>query len=140
MPTALIQQFCRRAEWHHASKFYNEVNFYDRAEVLAVFGVVEHADYKADEEAVAALARHKHERNRKKPEVRVEGVRAVWVDWGGSRRRPKRYPRDEGGCTVVRRGEFVTITTSKGEIVRKSLHNVEVYASDGGRLSLAVCA
>lgn len=129
VPAALVERHCRAAEWHHSSKAYNRVNFYDPDLVRAAFGLdhdhvcdaeCEHGcSYRADPAAIAALAAHKNDR--KAAAAVHENCTVEWIDWIGSLRRPKAIERREAGCTVTVKGQTATITLPNGSTLTKRL-------------------
>lgn len=97
IPAPLIKKYCWAGEWHHSSKNFNRVDFFDPAEVLATFGIVESDDYPADPDAVEALAEHKA------PKAPSAGVlaRIEWIEWGGTMKHPVATKRNEVGRVTV---------------------------------------
>lgn len=124
VPATLIERFVRANEWHHSSKNYNRVNFYDPAVVLATFGLVEACDEDGDPipanpEAISALAAHKAEK--KRGATVHTGCTVEWIEWTGSLKRPTANERREVECTVSVKGQTATITLANGEVVTKRL-------------------
>lgn len=124
VPAVLIERFVRYSEWHHSSKQYNRVKFYDPKIVRATFGLIEASDedddlIPANPEAVAALAAHKAE------EKSVGSVHydclVEWIEWSGSLRNPKAEERKESGCTVQIKGQTAKITLPNGTVLTKRL-------------------
>ena len=115
----LIERFCRYAEWHHSSKAFNRVKFYDPDYVLATFGLIPSDDHDANDAAVTALAAHKAEK-KSGPEI-LDNCTVEWIEWTGSLRRPKATERKEEGCMVAIKGQTATITTRSGEVFVKRL-------------------
>ena len=80
VPAHLVEIYVRPVEWHHTSAKFNATNFYDRAEVRAVFGLEPSEDYEADPAAVAALAKAKAA-----PKSRTVVARKIeWLEWPGN--------------------------------------------------------
>lgn len=134
VPTILIERFVRAAEWHHISKAYNPVNFYDPALVLATFGLVEACDEYGDPipakpEAIAALAAYKVEK--KGGATVYTGCTVEWIEWTGSLKRPTATERKEADCTVSIKGQTATITLANGEVVTKRLSTRGFYWKKG---------
>lgn len=119
VPAALVAEHCRAAEWHHSSKNFNRVNFYNPAEVRATFGLDAHPDFDADPRALAALAEYKRSRSRG-PEL-LTNCRVEWIEWGGTLRRPTAIARSAEGCTVAVKGQTATITLPDGRLLTKRL-------------------
>ena len=118
VPAVLVKKFCRPDEWHHSSKAYNRVNFYNPTEVRAIFGLEVSEDFDADSRAIAALAEHK---------VGGAGIethmncRVEWIEWAGSLKRPTATKRTADGCAVSVKGQTATITLPTGETLTKRL-------------------
>lgn len=119
IPAKLIDQFCRYEEWHHSSKNYNKVKFYDPAYVLAVFGLETSEDHEANPHAIAALDAHK-ESKKTAPTIHTNCV-VEWIEWGGSLKRPKAEECRAEGCTVSVKGQTATITLENGNSFVKRL-------------------
>lgn len=124
VPANLIEQFVRYEEWHHSSKAYNRVKFYNRATVLAVFGLQEAVDgdgdpIHANPAAVAALAAWKA--SRKSGSVTHENCTVEWIEWTGSLKRPTATERKETGCTVTVKGQTAKVVLPNGKVITKQL-------------------
>lgn len=128
VPAALVKAHCRPAEWHHASKAFNRVNFYDPAKVRAKFGLkfdplenryYDDDDFEPDPRAIRALAEYK--KNRKcQPEV-LTNCRVEWIEWSGSLNCPTATEMVAEGCTVSVKGQTATITLPSGKTLTKRL-------------------
>lgn len=118
VPAALIEKFCRHVEWHHASKAFNRVKFYDPAEVLQTFGLAGDPEA-ADPAAVAALAEWTAAKNRG-PQV-YTNCRVEWIEWSGTLSRPRATERVAEGCTVSVKGQTATVTLPDGSTLTKRL-------------------
>lgn len=111
IPAALVRRFCRPSSWHHTSLKFNRTDFYEIEEVLATFGKIVSAIYKTDPEAIAALAQ------RSKPtEQRYHNCTVEWVEWGGTSRHPRAYPRELKNVEVVVRGAFAYFAGMKKKV------------------------
>ena len=118
VPAALVKEFCRPDEWHHSSKAYNRVNFYNPAEVRAIFGLEVSEEFDADPRAVAALAVHKAGGSSAETHLNCY---VEWIEWSGSLKRPTATERAAEGCTVVVKGQTATITLPGGQTLTKRL-------------------
>lgn len=92
IPVKLIREHCGEGEYHHTSKHYNVTYFYDKAEVLAMFGIEECNEYPFEyclcDEAVADLKKYKEDKKAKKNEKQiVEMVSGYFKVWEGRGRR-----------------------------------------------------
>ena len=135
VPAKLIKDFLPRDEWHHSSKFYNKVNFYSRSRVLAVFGLIQSDEYDADPRAIKALADFK---KTKKSPVELNDCRVKWLEWYGSKKRPKCREKEAAHCTLKLKGQTATVTLPNGQelIKRFSTNGFYVYDSTGKELWL----
>ena len=128
IPTVLIKQFCDHEEWHHTSKFYNAVEYYDPRTVAIVFGLdltkfdfvdrgCDYEDVEPNADAIAALKNYKSSQT---PET-LENVTVEWLEWSGSRKHPSCAERREANCRVTIKGQTATITLSNGRTFQKRL-------------------
>lgn len=134
VPTALIEQFVRYSEWHHSSKNYNRVKFYDPTLVLATFGLVAADDecgnpIPASPQAIAALTAYKA--GMKSQGETHHDCTIEWIEWSGSLKRPTAKNRKETGCTVTIKGQTATIALPNGEIMTKRLSTRGFYWKKG---------
>lgn len=111
IPASLVEKFCAPEEWHHASKFFNKVNFYNPDAVREVFAT--------EPEAIAALTKWRLDRNQGS-EIHTDCV-VEWLDWSGSLKRPTCTERKESGCLVSVKGKTATITLASGKTVTKRI-------------------
>jgi hypothetical protein len=106
-----VKVVLRRAEWHHTSKMYNPVGYYDYD--AAVEDAAEHGRDVAAE-IIAASA---------KPaatEQTIANARVEWLEWGGTRKHPRATVRQASGCTVTYTGgEFVKVMYALTRTMRK---------------------
>jgi hypothetical protein len=120
IPVSLIRKHCNAAEWHHSSKFYNEIDFFDKEEVLATFGKIKSDEYEADENAILDLNDYKS--NLKNLKVKkYTNCEVKWLEWYGTRNHPKCSERSEKNCTVVVKNLTATITLVSGVTFKKRL-------------------
>ena len=69
----------RSEEWHHSSKFYNEVEFYDLDSIR---------------EQLKSIDIEEAAREMKTPSGQKHLVRLQWIDWEGSRNHPKAHEKE----------------------------------------------
>jgi hypothetical protein len=118
VPTPLIQEFCRYAEWHHTSSQYNRTNFYDPEYVLSTFGIIENEEYPPNPLAIRAL----QEWNANKSQEKVyENCAVTWLEWSGTRRHPHAEEKVVSGCRVSVKGQTATIVLPNGNTFKKRL-------------------
>ena len=84
------------AEWHHASSFYNEVNFYDPSALVEIWAEM------SPEQRDEAEARAKP-----KAEEKGRRVHGSFTVWGGTRRRPRNLGEQHFEGTLV--GDWIQL-------------------------------
>lgn len=125
VPAALVREFCGSDEWHHSSKAYNKVFFYDPTYVRAKFGLEVNEEYESNPEAVAALANHKSAR--KTGGTIYKNCSVEWLEWTGSMKHPTCTKRSADGCAITIKGQTATITLPGGEKLTKRLSTRGFY-------------
>lgn len=108
VPAKLVAEYVSPREWHHCSKEYNRVNFFSPGEARAIFGLESDDSFPANPLAVAALAAHKA--SRKDAGQIYDNCTVNWLEWGGTKARPRAYERVETGCRVEVKGQTATVT------------------------------
>jgi hypothetical protein len=116
VPGDLIRAHCTCEEWHHSSKAFNIVEFYDPAVVRATFGLEALDGYDANPRAVAALAQRKTSKA-----VTHSNCTVRWLEWSGSFANPKCTQRESAGCTVTVKGQTATVKIPTGLVFTKRL-------------------
>lgn len=121
IPRHLVDRYCGPLEWHHSSKFYNRVDFYDKEAVLATFGLT--VGEEGDADAVAAFEAYKRacrEADAIQPDAPeyFEKCRVEWVEFTGSRKHPRPISVVHESVCIRVKGDNVDILTPNG-IVRK---------------------
>ena len=97
-----IEAVLPQHEWHHSSKFFNEVGYYrldDIYEPRRRGAIVKYIRARAAD-----------------ADLRVEGVTVEWLEWGGSRSHPRAMERLATGCTVTRKSGTRTYTFTGGTL------------------------
>lgn len=122
VPAYLTQKFCTYEEWHHSSKNFNVVNFYDPEYVRCVFGLAVSDLYDAKPEAVAALAAYKASGIE-----RYENCRVEWIEWTGTLRRPTANHRAAEACTVEVKKQTAIVTFADGRTMTKRVATKGFY-------------
>ena len=119
VPAHLVGMYCTASEWHHSSKQYNKVDFFDPAKVRAIFGLEVDPDgnWDADPAAVEALASHKAAG--KPVGVLHTHCEVFWLEWGGTVKHPKATERAATGCAVLVKGQTATVTLPDGSTLVK---------------------
>lgn len=130
VPAELVKRFVGTSEWHHSSKFYNRVDYYDVAEIRQVFGLDPAADFEINPEAAAALAAWKPA----KADAAIHhGCTVEWIEWSGTRNYPRADERRAENCTIAIKGQTATITLPDGATLTKRLktRGFKVTTADG---------
>ncbi len=142
VPSKLVSQFCCSEEWHHSSKFYNEVDFYDPEEVRATFGMgcgcVARGDeclHEVNEVAVAALAEYKAARAQKADARYFEHCAVHWTDFERSGKRWMAIPRAYRDATVRQKGAKIDILLSDGTTLTKMATGKNLTFVEGSVIS-----
>jgi len=110
---AAIRQFLSPVEWHHASKEFNQTDFYEMPEWADDDETIEFdldalvAKMKAWDRDQAAL----------KTETTYHAL-VNWIVWSGTRNHPKPTKFSEE-CNVIEKGDQFTITRATGETFKK---------------------
>jgi hypothetical protein len=131
IPAELIKEYCASEEWHHSSKEYNRVDFYDPRKVRCTFGLLTDDDIQSlkedgydDEDlepnhlAVEALEYYK---KNKKSETIYENCTVYWINWPSfSSKHKKPQHMREDNCRVVVKGQTATVFLKDG-ILKKRL-------------------
>lgn len=95
-------------EWHHTSKHYNKVKFYDVTEI--------------EKEITQEVLDFDKEVRRKKREskpVKLSGCEVEWIEWVGTGRNKRKVEHKEQGCKIVISGQKHVITTKSGHTFTK---------------------
>lgn len=117
---------------------YNCTSFYDSEEVKATFGIIQHKDFKPNEEAIQAWNEYKAEQkqqrinNKNLEEVVYENCVVKWGKSGFDRR--VRY-YEEHGCKVVVKGQQCSITLPDGSQMykRQGAKYFEFYVEENSK-------
>ena len=102
---ATVEEFLNCVEWHHSSKYFNQVGYYAPADVTPELLVSMTAAEKAARIVV--------------PEV-IEDCRVEWSEWEGSRKRPVRIQRSADHVKVSVKGDWASFEV-RGIRYRKKL-------------------
>ena len=113
-------------EWHHTSKHFNRTNYYDWERACE--------DYEGGAESLTAAI---IEASKPQQAQTHEGCKVQYLEWGGTRRRPRATECTVYGCTVDDKGgAFLFITTAEGQQFRKkkTANGLKVYNKDDYRI------
>jgi len=106
----------KTGEWHHTSKFYNPVDYYDHEEVKhwldSEDGKKSLSDFKNQESA-----------NKESPSQVMDGAHIKYLEWGGTRNHPTASEREEHNVHIEQKPgqSMVTITRPDGSNFKKKL-------------------
>jgi len=102
--TAAIKELLKPCEWHHTSSWYNTTDYYDIEDALEILSELK--TWKSPDS-----------------EIIDHGICTVkYLEWGGSRRRPKATKIVEENCCVMQKDNWCTIKTSDGKSFRKNIN------------------
>lgn len=134
--SAAIKALLTPSEWHHTSSYYNRTDYYNEPILLSI---VDNPDL-SDEELVELLSEYHnginygpdiHDivmgrktlqdlRNYKKGKTEEKVIADVeWLEWSGTRQRPKATQRKAENVPVTIKGAFAIIHTFSGDIKKK---------------------
>lgn len=120
--TEAIKSLLSPCEWHHTSSWYNSVDYYDGS-LLIPLSHNEIPDFCDEDdlfEAAEILLNLRSYRSPKKTGWIDEDCTVEWIEWSGSRRRPKAIEHREEHCKVEFNGRSThKITTPSGYIFSK---------------------
>ncbi len=110
VPTSVITDNHSPCEWHHSSKAYNKVDYYDLEDISTWLGTTK--GKAAVEAAKAAL---------KSGATIYHNCHVEWLEWSGSLRNAKCTEKKANGATVSVKGVTATVTLATGETFQKRL-------------------
>ncbi|MFA5387838.1 MAG: hypothetical protein WC322_05670 [Candidatus Paceibacterota bacterium] len=99
--TEAVRSILSPSEWHHSSKYYNKVDYYDLDEI--------------DAETLAALKAYK-------PAAKVSReyrADVKWIEWTGTRNHPRAIEHTAENILVTEKGQFYTFHTEAGDVRKK---------------------
>lgn len=108
--TGAIKAILYASEWHHSSKFFNQVDYYDLAEITPE-ELTELKEFSA---------------KYKNSEITVEFGDVKWLEWSGTRAHPKAIERTFEG-EITHKGQFYIFTLPSGEVIRKKVGGNGTY-------------
>lgn len=126
LPTGFVRdccQFATNGEWHHTSKFYNRVSYYDTAIIERwMDGDAEGMRAMVDEPYAAAMSawRAKQVAAKANPVIEHTNVTVTWLEWGGTRNHPRAVEKSAVGCTIRDSGgKFVAVVFADKREMRR---------------------
>jgi hypothetical protein len=139
VPASLVHKWCPPAEWHHTGARYRQTAFFDPHQVSVAFGLEppcgsEECGCAPDQRAIAALERYRQERRAEPNVQKLHGCTVEWLEWAGTRKRPRPVERRAEGATIEVKGGTATVTLPDGTTFRKRLNTT------GFRFSVADAA
>ena len=97
-------------EWHHVSKFANEISYYDLVAVR---------EWLQSDEGQTTYQLWK-DRRRARKTTTYQNVTVEWLAWSGSFRHPRSTQCEASGCEVIDSGgAFVEVKLPDGKTFRK---------------------
>ena len=130
------------AEWHHTSCRFNCTDYYDEPVLLALAdGDLRYGLEAAGRDKVAVrrqarlLAELRAYGRGAKTDRRWTGCTVRWLEWSGTRRRPRATECSASDCTITHKsgGAMVTIAQTNGCVFRKKIgtRGLEADLPDG---------
>lgn len=141
LPTPFVRECCRFAsgrEFHHVSKFYNSVKYYD-TELIRRWMRGDPEGIDEDEGSFAEVFAAWKARMSAVRTQEYRNVTVKWLEWSGTRSHPTATAETAMGCDVVDEGgKFVKVRLPSGATMRKgkATRGFEVYDSSGNRVVL----
>lgn len=111
VPTTFISECAPgRGEWHHVSKYANEVRYYELEEIRT---------WLRSNDGQAERQRWKEQKRTRKTVI-YQNATVEWIEWSGSFKHPKARACSAASCDVVDRGgQFVEVKPPNGTIFKK---------------------
>jgi len=130
-----IREILEPSEWHHTSSWFNSTDYYDGRLLipLANNSMPDRSDYYDEDdlfEAAELLIELRQFQGPKPIGWVKHNVKIDWLEWSGSRNRPKCTERSEVGCKVEFNGKSTyTITLPSGYVFkkRKETNGLHIY-------------
>lgn len=124
--TDAIKTFIPTSEWHHYSSYYNRVNVYDITPYLMLKNNEDMSDmYDSDEieEYVSNYERMKEmsKKDKKEKDIHTFKANVEYIEWTGTRNRPKANIKKYDNIDVEQKGSFYTFYLPNGGIVKKKI-------------------
>lgn len=105
-------------EWHHSSKFYNPVEYFD------------------EESAIEIIDELRNWVEPVKSQMIHEGCSGVYLEWSGTGNHPHAKEIEFSGITVLQKGMWFTLELPEGPIrKKKDTRGFVLYDSTGKRLN-----
>jgi RNA polymerase sigma factor (sigma-70 family) len=127
VPVGFIREHAPHSgEWHHVSKFYNRVPYYDLADVEAWMEGKGDYEVTADEPTGADLLAEYRLRQKalkeNAPDM-LSGQTIKYLEWSGTRNHPRATERTLENVTIERKPgqKMLTITTAAGKTFKKAI-------------------
>ncbi len=138
--TGAIKAIMEPCEWHHSSKHYNQIDYYDGDVLLRLAAgedLSDEHDQDENAEAGGTLAALRDWQAVKVNTTRWTGCAVKWLEWGGSRKHPAASEETAENCAVEwKGGKFCTVTFPAGGTMRKGVeaNGFEVRNKEGKRI------
>jgi hypothetical protein len=136
--TAAVKSILSPCEWHHTSSHYNRTDFYDGSILIPLANntIPRFSDFYNDDELYDAADLLIEMQNFTKAEktnskkVVYENCTVYWLEWGGTRKRPKCTECEESGCRVEFNGKTsfeITLPTGKKFLKRQGTNGFSFF-------------
>jgi len=111
-------EFVRRhhsGEWHHTSKHYNCVNFFDLDHLREILETEE------GQQELCEIKTTLAEKKQVAPEI-IENATGQYLEWSGTRNHPKAHEVTFTGAKATKKGEWWTIEIPGQKAFRKNVN------------------
>jgi len=108
---AAVEHVLPPVEWHHTSKFYNATYYYNPDEVTP--------------ELIEKMREFDRRRKEEKKPVAIADCTIEWVEWEGSRRRPRPIKCKAEHVPATKKGDWI-IFDHRGKTLRKKLTGAHI--------------
>lgn len=122
-----IRKYIDTSEWHHYSKFYNAVDVYDITPYLMIKNKIDMTDDYTEEEIESfketynQMKIYTKEQKNKNNDVKTYRANVEYIEWAGTRNRPKAIKKSFENIKVEEKGKYYTFFLPDNTTVRKMI-------------------
>ena len=128
--TEAIKNNIRTSEWHHYGSWYNEVYVYDITPYLMLKNGEDMSEYYDEDEIneyKSIYKTMKEESKKKNIDEKKYKANVEYIEWTGTRQRPKANIKKYDNITVIEKGQFYTFMLPDGTSIRKKIDSNGTY-------------
>ncbi len=114
-----IKTILSPCEWHHTSGYFNRTDYYFIGALLALKSGRDVSSFDEEEEEIRATWEKLQAFKPVKATEKKYRANVRYLEWGGTRRRPKATERVFDDIIVVEKGQFYTFLTPSGGVRKK---------------------